>query len=224
MENRKAVSTVVELSIAWGGVVLLLSPADRLLGPSGRLATQLLEQLVLWVLAGLIVAIVVFWEQQPLASMNLRPFHWSSVAWGFLLAAVLMCVVVPSLTWALSVAGIAGFEAGMAKALEAPVGVRIIAVITAGIVEDTLFIGYAFTRLARVSGNGWLAGATAVVVASLLHLPHWGVGPVLAYVVTGGLAVGFFAWRRDLLANIVAHVTVDGMALVVVPMLTRGID
>jgi hypothetical protein len=36
-----------------------------------------------------------------------------------------------------------------------------------------------------------------------------GTGPVLAYLVTGGLAVGF-AWRKDLLANVVAHVAVDG--------------
>ncbi len=222
MGQHSAVSTVVGLSVAWGGVLVLLSPAHRLLGPPGRLTTQLLEQLVLWVLMGLIVAIVVLWERQPLASMNLRPFHWSSLAWGVLLAAAMMFVVVPSLTWALGAANIAGFDAGMAKALEAPVGVRIVAVITAGVVEDTLFIGYAFTRLARITGNAWLAGAIAVVVASLLHLPHWGVGPVLAYVVTGGLAVAFFAWRQDLLANIAAHVIVDGMGLVAVPMLTRG--
>jgi uncharacterized protein len=221
MKNRSTVPTLAGLTIAWGGVLLLLSPADRLLGPPNRLSTKLLEQLVLWVLAGLIAAIVIFWERQPLASMYLRPFRWSSVAWGLSLAAVMMYVVVPSLTWVLHVAGIAGFEPGMAKALEAPVGLRIIAVITAGVVEDTLFIGYAFTRLARLTGSAWLAGAIAVAAASLLHLPHWGVGPVLAYLVTGGLAVGFFAWRQDLLANIVAHVTVDGMGLVVMPWLMR---
>jgi hypothetical protein len=32
--------------------------------------------------------------------------------------------------------------------------------------------------------------------------------------------MSFFAWRRDLLANIIAHTIVDGMALVVVPALT----
>jgi membrane protease YdiL (CAAX protease family) len=222
MRNRNIVPTLAGLTVAWGGILLLLSPADRLLGPPDRLSTKLLEQLVLWVLLGLIAAIVISWEKQPLASMNLRPFRWSSVAWGLLLAAVMMYVVIPLLTSALRVAGIAGFGAGMAKALEAPASLRIIAVITAGVVEDTLFIGYAFTRLARLTGSNWLAGAISVAAGSLLHLPHWGVGPVLAYFVTGGLAVGFFAWRQDLLANIVAHVTVDGMGLVVMPWLMRG--
>jgi len=220
--KRQSASTVAGLTVAWGGVLLLVSPAGRLLGPPGRLSTALLEQLVLWVLAGLIAAIVVFLEQQPLSSLNLQPFRWSSVAWGVFLAAVMMYVLIPALTWALRAAGIAGFEGGMAKALEAPLGLRIVAVITAGVVEDTLFIGYAFTRLARLSGSRLLAGAVAVAVASVLHLPNWGWGPVLAYFVTGAVAVSFFAWRKDLLANVVAHVTVDGMALVVMPAVTRG--
>ena len=45
---------------------------------------------------------------------------------------------------------------------------------------------------------------------------------MLAYLVTGAIAVGFFAWRRDLLANIIGHVTVDGMGLVVMRWLARA--
>ena len=93
---------------------------------------------------------------------------------------------------------------------------------TAGIVEDTLFLGYAFTRLTRITGSQWLAGMVASAVLSLLHLPNWGVGPVLTYFVAVGLAMSFFAWRRDLLANIVAHTIVDGMGLVVIPALASA--
>ncbi|HJN42957.1 MAG TPA: CPBP family glutamic-type intramembrane protease [Vicinamibacterales bacterium] len=218
MRDRNVASTLAGLSVAWGGVLLLVSPANRLLGPPDSLSTKLLEQLALWILAGLIAAIVIYWEKQPLASLNLRPFRWSTVTWGLLLAVVMIYVVLPSLTWVLQAAGLAGFDVGMAKTLEAPVGLRVIAVITAGVVEDTLFIGYAFTRL---TGSGWVAGAMSVTVASLLHLPYWGLGPVLAYFVTGGLFVGLFAWRQDLMANIIAHVAVDGVALVAMPILTR---
>jgi hypothetical protein len=45
------------------------------------------------------------------------------------------------------------------------------------------------------------------------------VGPVLAFVVSEMIGVGFFLWRRDLLANIVAHILVDGTAFVITPML-----
>lgn len=222
MKSNNILPALVGLTVAWGGTVLLLSPVDRLLGAPDRLTTKVMEQLVLWVLFAVIIAVVRFWEKQPLASIGLRPFRWSSLAWGLILAATTIYVAMPSLTWALKAAGIPGFEAGMANLLVLPVWFRIVAVVTAGIVEDTLFLGYAFTRLTRITGSQWLAGIVAGAVFSLLHLPNWGVGPVLTYFVAVGLAMSFFAWRRDLLANIVAHTIVDGMGLVVIPALASA--
>ena len=217
--HRPVVSTLAGLGVAWGGVLLVLGPMGRLLGPPDRLLTEVLAQLYLWLLVGLIVVIVVRWERQPLSSLNLRPFRWSSVTWGLLLAVVVRYVVMPPLTWAVEAAGLPGFEPGMTKALEAPFCLRVMQVVTAGVVEDTLFIGYAYTRLARLTGSGWIAGALAVTVMALLHLPNWGVGTVLVYLVTGSVYVAFFVWRNDLLANITAHTTVDALALVIVPLL-----
>jgi membrane protease YdiL (CAAX protease family) len=210
------------LAVAWGGPLVLLSPAYRLLGAPERMTTQILGQLMLWGLLAAILVIVIFWEKQPLASLSLRPFRWSSLAWGLLLAVVTICVVMPSLTWALRVAGIPGFETGMAKILILPVWFRAFAAITAGIIEDTLFLGYGFNRLKLITGSYWLSGVITVLVVSLLHFPHWGAGPVLAYFVAVGLGTAFFVWRRDLLANIVAHVTVDAMGLVIVPLLSQA--
>ena len=114
------------------------------------------------------------------------------------------------------------FEAGMAQILILPLWIRFIAAVTAGIVEDALFLGYAYNRLTLLTGSYWLAGLITVLVVSFLHFPHWGVGPMLAYFVAVGLGTAFFAWRRDLLANIVAHVTVDVMGLVIVPWLSQA--
>jgi len=219
VKNDSIIPALVGLTVAWGGTALLVSPADRLLGRPDQVSTKVLEQLVLWVLCAIIVAIVIFWDKEPLASLGFRPFRWSSPAWGLGLAAVTIYVVMPSLTWGLRAAGIPGFEAGLAKILVLPAWFRMLAVVTAGIVEDTLFVGYAFTRLTRITGSPWVAGVVAGAVFSILHLPNWGVGPVLTYFVAIGFAMGFFAWRRDLLANIVAHTIVDGMGLVVLPAL-----
>ena len=221
MKPFNRLAALVGLIVAWGGVAALISPAAVwLLGPSDRLTTQVLGELVLWALLGIIVCVVIFWEKQTLASMGLRPFRWASVVWGFGLAAATMCVVMPLLIWALRSAGIPGFEEGIARAMVLPLGIRIFAVFTAGIVEDGLFLGYAFTRLTLLTGSRWIAGCVSVAVASLLHFPNWGAGPVLAYLVTGAVATSFFAWRRDLLANMVAHVTTDAMALVIIPAIS----
>ena len=143
---------------------------------------------------------------------------WSSLGWGLLLAAATIVVVMPALTWLLRAAGIPGFDAGMAKILVLPLPFRVFAVITAGVVEDALFLGYGFTRLTLLTGTRWTAAIFTIALFALLHFPNWGLGPVLAYFVAVGLAVAFFVWRKDHLANIVAHVIVDGMGLVIVPL------
>src|SRR2546427_4501688 len=120
VKNSNVVPALVGLTVAWGGPLVLLSPADRLLGAPSRISTMILEQLALWGLVGVIVAIVIFWEKQPLASLSLRTLRWSSLGWGLLLAAATIYVIMPLLTWALRVAGIPGFEAGIAENILLP--------------------------------------------------------------------------------------------------------
>ena len=220
MSDRKTGAMITGLAVAFGGPAVLLSPADRLLGPQDRLLTKVLEQLVMWLFLAIIVAIVILWEKRSLSSMWLRPPALSSLGWGLMLAATTIVVVMPTLGWLLRSAGIPGFEAGMAKILVFPLSLRIFAVITAGVVEDALFLGYGFTRLTLLTGTKWLAGFLTIGLVALLHSPNWGFGPALAYLIAVGLGVAFFVWRKDLLANIVAHVTVDGMGLVIVPLLS----
>jgi membrane protease YdiL (CAAX protease family) len=204
-------ATFVGLIIAWGGPAFLASPANH--------TTALVGLLAMWALLAIIIAIVLFWERQPLSSMGLRPLDWRSFAWGFALAAFTMWLLLPLLSWGLRSAGLAGFESGMANAMALPAWIRLIATVTAGIVEDGLFLGFAFTRLERLTGNAWLAGAISVLVSAGLHSPNWGIGPVLAFVVAETISTAFFVWRRDLPANMTAHVIVDTMGLVIIPLL-----
>lgn len=218
MPHRDYPALFAGLMVAWGGPAFLISPAaNRLFGPPESLSAQLLGQLAMWALLALVFAIALLWEKQPLSSLGLRRFSWCAIGWGLALAAAMIYAIVPVLSWALRSSGIAGFEAGMAKVLALPIWIRLIAAITAGIVEDGLFLGYAFTRLEQLVGV-WAGGVISVAASALLHLSNWGWGPVAAYLVTGAIATAFFAWRRDLLANMVAHVTVDTMGLVVVPV------
>ena len=77
MTTAKLAPRLAGLAIAFGGPALLLSPADRLLGPQERLTTKVLEQAVMWLFLAIIVAIVRLWEKETVASMWLRPFAWS---------------------------------------------------------------------------------------------------------------------------------------------------
>ena len=218
MSTWKGVAPVVGLLIAWGGTALLVSPAAGFFGDPASIVTRCLGQAALWLLLAAIVGLVVFWEKQPLASLWLRPLQWQSVAWGGLLVLASILLLFPATEWLRKAMGLAGYAAGMEKALALPAWFRVVAVVTAGIVEETLFRGYAVTRLARLTGSLWLAAALSATIFAALHLPVWGPGPSLAFLIGGLATTAFFIWRRDLLAMIIAHVAIDAWGLVITPL------
>lgn len=209
---------VVGLLIAFGGVGALVGPLGRYLGPADRATTNLRAQAVLWLLFAAILAVVVYWEREPLASLWLRPLHWRSPLLGVALAAAHIYVVFPFNMWLLSKSGLPGFGTGMNRVLALPLWLRIVAVITAGVVEETLFHGYALTRLGTLLGSYWGAAAIVVLAFAFVHYPMWGPGPVQTFVVAGTVSAIVFLLSRDLLAMIVAHVLVDAMGLIITPL------
>lgn len=207
------------LAVAWGGTVLLISPpAVRLFGDPSNLPMAFAGQSLLWVLGAAVVAIVVFWERQPLASLWLRPFRWQSVAWAIALLIANYVVIFPLTEWVRRTAGLSGFASGMTQVMAFPLSYRIVAVITAGVIEELLFRGYSITRLAQLTGNVWLAAAISVVGFSALHLPSWGLGFSTAGLIGGVAVTAFFIWRKDLLAMMIFHAATDAMAMVFAPM------
>ena len=86
--------------------------------------------------------------------------------------------------------------------------------VTGGCVEETLYRGYAVERLATLVHRRWLGAMLATVAFAAAHVPLWGV----AFVVTADLPAGivlvlFYLWRRDLIANALAHSTGITVAL-----------
>ena len=218
MNSPNILPSLIGLLVAWGGTALLVSPAGRLLGDPERMRTKCLGQIALWLVLVAVVAIVLLWERQPLASLWLQPFAWQSVAWGLALTVVILRLVIPAREWLRRAAGLSGYAAGVEKVLGLPVWFRVAAVITAGVVEETLFHGYAVTRLLLLTGSLWWSGGLAITVFAALHFPFWGAGPVLAFLVGDIVSTAFFIWRQDLLAMVVAHCTIDAWGLVVAPL------
>jgi uncharacterized protein len=143
----RSYATAVGLGIALFGMISLFTPAHRLLGEPERMLTRLRELLFLWVLAGSVLAIVIWWEKLPLSSIGLK-LRWQSVFWGLALALVFNRVIAPFLYWIIQKTGTSGFEVGLAKMVAIPVWFLLFAALTAGVVEEMLFRGYAIERLA----------------------------------------------------------------------------
>jgi len=211
----------VGLLVAWGGAMLLVSPVARSLGNSPSLVAGVLGQVALWLLCAVVLCIVVCWEKKPLSSLWLKPFQWRSLVWAGVLMTGSITLFFPMTEWARRKLGLPGYTPGMETALAFPMWLRIVAVLTAGVVEETLFRGYAVTRLAQLSRSPLLAISLSSVVFAALHFPVWGAGPSVAFFIGGLATTAFFVWRRDLLAMILAHVAIDMWGLVITPAFSQ---
>ena len=87
-----------------------------------------------------------------------------------------------------------------------PIWFRVIAGFTGGMVEEVLYRGYAIERLAVLTGKRWVAASVSAGIFGLAHIPLWGVAFSLGADLPFGIVMTiFYLWRRDLVANMMAH-------------------
>ena len=210
-------ATLAGLALALLGPSLFVVISDGLFSPTPRLAVQVVLQLLYCLLPVAIVWIVIARERLPLRSIGLRRPTWRTVAWGVLLWAgvwVLSLLTAPLLR----LTGTAGLDEGLQRITVMPIWFRIVAGLTGGLVEETLYRGYAVERLSTLFGSPWLGGLIAVTAFTLAHVPTWGLGFALAADLPFGIAMTlFYLWKRDLLANSLAHSAGLVVGLLAVP-------
>ncbi len=170
-----------------------------------------------WLTFALLITIVLLAERQPLASVGVRRLRWWTIPLG-LLAGVAVTGLSGVLVNRLGLSADAHFAAYLQSL---PFAVRLMLVLTAGIFEEALYRGYAIERLTSLFGSKWLAGAVSVVIFTLMHVPAVGWSHVLPVGIVGVFVTLLYLWRRDLVVNMVAHATIDGIALLLVPMIGR---
>ncbi|WP_149535525.1 CPBP family intramembrane glutamic endopeptidase [Siccirubricoccus phaeus] len=193
------------------GAALLGPPAIAALGRAGPpgLGPALLGQAALLLLALFLLLLVLVWEGRGLDSLGFgAPFLTHSLPLGLGLAALFILVVGPLLLRLPAWLGFGGFEAGIARLHRYPRWYLALAACLGGAVEELLYRGFAYTRLAEAL-PAWLAGLAVVAAFALAHLPLWGTGPALATALSGALLTAAFAWSGDLPALMLAHVTTD---------------
>jgi uncharacterized protein len=212
-----ALPTTATLVLALGGPPLLALVSRQMLRGSTSIARMLPFDLVLWAILGAVLTVVVSVERQSLSSVGLRQPSASTIGWGLLLLFGINFVLSPATMWIVNKTGLGGFEHGLRQLLAIPVWYRVFLAVSAGVVEETLYRGYAVERLASLTGSYWVGGLVAVVAFGAAHIPVWGPGPALVFLVDGAAATLFYVWKRDLLALVVAHALGDVFGLVVLP-------
>jgi len=206
-------SAAAPARITWIGLfgalfgLVVIRDIVRLIAPDpSTLVVAVREAMILASAAGLLL-VVRRLEGLPFTSIGLGTSRWwKSVLWGLLTS--ILCGGV-----AVALAKATGYGQGPASAAfdRLPSWLISVIVFRAGIVEELFYRGYAIERMQAL---GMRRSFAAVVSWVVFSLGHYAGGPanILIALVLGGILTAFYLWRRDLVANILAHTLVDFVA------------
>jgi len=145
-----------------------------------------------------------------------------SIGWGLLFfvfsaIGIGLCVfLMQFLGWK-----VGGEEGNVYKGI--PLWVWFIIVTRAGIAEELFYRGYAIERLTAWTGSRWVAVSIPLLIFAVGHFRQ-GPGGILISFVAGGILTATYLWKKDLLANMICHFTIDFIPNVALPLLGVGAD
>jgi membrane protease YdiL (CAAX protease family) len=172
--------------------------------PRFSLTGTLWNESLIWLCVIALLLIIRCGEGLSLRSINLgtAPLK-KSLLWGGIL--VVLCGVVGGI-----VSSITHFKGGeTAEALATfPLWLVFFVVLRAGVVEELFYRGYAIDRLQRLGLNRWWAAAIPLLIFGFGHWPNGWANVVLALAL-GAVLTAVYLWRRDLVANMIGHFTID---------------
>ena len=174
--------------------------------PTLTLTAAIWKESLIWLCAIVLLVIIRRGERLPLRSVGIGTSPWwKSILWGLVMTVI---------------SGVVGF--GLAHAThygqannptaaafsKLPVWLLILIILRAGVVEELFYRGYAIERLESLGLNRVWA---VVIPLAIFGVGHWtgGWANILIALVLGVILSVFYLWRRDLVANMIAHFLVD---------------
>ncbi len=204
------------------GLLLFLGLPFCHLGDLGRkysgLGTLIGGEALWWVLFAATILYVLFVERKSLSSIGYRKTGAWDIVFGILAAigmflgtGIIVQFLLPALHLSVS------HQLGTIAAT--PLVFRILTVTRAALVEETVFRGYGFERIAELTGKPLLAGLVTFVLFTMAHLSGGGWAQVVIAAYGGLVLTLLYAWRRNIWTNITAHWLTDGAAFLLLPVL-----
>jgi membrane protease YdiL (CAAX protease family) len=177
--------------------------------PTLTFAAAIWKESLIWLCVIALITIIRRGERLPFTSVGLgTSAWWKSVLWG-----LLMTVVCGGVGFVIAHATGYGENDNPAAAAfsKLPVWLIVLIVIRAGIAEELFFRGYAIERLEMLGLGRFAAVAIPLVI---FGVGHWtgGAANILIALALGLILSLFYVWRRDLVANMIAHFLVDLLA------------
>jgi membrane protease YdiL (CAAX protease family) len=206
-------------SFTWLGLVIALfglivvRHAVLYFSPTLTVSAAIWSESLMWVCIAAVCLIIRRGEKLPFSSVGLGTSRWSkSLGWGVVLTVGI--IVVGSIPDVIAV--LTHFQPNeFARQLtRLPFWLLTLTCVRAGVGEELFYRGYAIERLQALGLSRFWAAAIPILIFSVGHWTTGWQNVVTAFII-GSLLAGFYLWRRDLLANMIAHFLVDFIGVAV---------
>jgi membrane protease YdiL (CAAX protease family) len=202
-------ATFLGLALALFGVLVARQLVKQIF-PTLTISAAICKELLIWLCA--VALLIVIWrgERLSLKSVGIGTFSVKkSLLWSVPLT--LICFVIAA--FLSIVTHFNGGKSGEAMS-KLPLWVTTLIVLRAGIVEEFFYRGYAIGRLELLGLSRYAAAAIPLVIFGVAHWTGGWANIVIALAL-GVVLSAFYLWRRDLVANMIAHFLVDFIANIV---------
>lgn len=175
------------------------------------------RELTILALCGLLLWIIKAGEGLPLRSINL---HFDSIKTSLLRSLLLLVFCAGGLALGFGVITLFDLPFGSGSSGFTPaVPALLLTFLRAGLVEEIFYRGYAIERLQTLTGNKFIAIGLPLLVFAGFHFRQ-GTGGIVIVFIGGAILTAFYLWKKDLLANIIAHFLVDFIPNILLPLIS----
>ena len=205
--------------VTWLGLVITLfgmivvRHAVLYFSPTLTVSAAIWSELFMWVCVAAVCLVIRRGEKLPFSSVGLGTSRWSkSLGWGVVLTVGI--IVVGSIPDVIAVLTHYQPNEFARQLTRLPFWLLTLTCVRAGIGEELFYRGYAIERLQALGLSRFWAAAIPLLIFSVGHWTSGWQNVVTAFWV-GSMLAAFYQWRRDLLANMIAHFLVDFIGVAV---------
>lgn len=210
--RRLSPFTWLGLAIALFGMIVVRH-AVLYFSPTLTVSAAIWSESLMWVCIVAVCLIIRRGEKLPFSSVGLGTSRWSkSLGWGVVLTVGI--IVFGSIADLIAVLTHYQPNEFARQLTRLPVWLLTLTCVRAGVGEELFYRGYAIERLQALGLSRFWAAAIPILIFSVGHWTSGWQNVVTAFIV-GSVLAAFYLWRRDLLANMIAHFLVDFIGVVV---------
>lgn len=206
LKTRIAMGTLIAIT---GTAIFSFSQLD----PSAPVATRLLRESAIWLLAGFILIYALRIEKLPAATIGLQKFTWKGTALPGLAAGIALTAIAAAVIYiAKTHFGLKTDNHLTATIAGTPVWMIVLLSLRAGFTEEIIYRGYMLDRLGRLGGSHWFGVIGSIALFTIMHFGGWQATQLILVALAGTLFTALYLWKRNIMVCIIAHATLDLLA------------